>query len=189
MRDRSPSVPAVLVALALVRAALVFVPATWIWSLGVQRFVAPPFGWALWALAALLLVPSVARLAAPAFAGPGRALERSPRLVAPLLALGVAVLVFLLDDRTWFTGDFLLRVGVLGSQVPVARIAPQSMPLDLLLHITVPRALAGHEWIADPASWARVLGALEAFALVAVALDAARRQGASGIAAIGFHRY
>lgn len=186
MRDRSPSVPAVLVTVGLLRAALAFLPATAIWSLDAQRFVAPPVAWTLWAVALLALVPAVARRVAPAFAGPGHALERSPRLVVPLLALGVAVAVFLLDDRTWFTGDFLLRVGVLGSQVPLARIVPQSMPLDLFLHITVPRWLAGHEWIADPASWARVLGALEAFTLVAVLFAAARREGTSGVAAIGF---
>src|SRR5882672_2536045 len=116
----------VLGALVAIRAALAFVPGTWAWSLQLQRYAGSPFAWTLWALAALSLAPPLARIQGPALAGLGRALDTAPRRTALLFALAVAGVVLALPDHTWFTGDFLLRVGLLGSSTDLARIAPQS---------------------------------------------------------------
>src|SRR5262245_35118052 len=50
-----------LIMLAIARAVLAFVPSMWGWGLNLMRFTAPVPAWTLWALAALALVPAVAR--------------------------------------------------------------------------------------------------------------------------------
>jgi len=168
------------------RAVLAFAPGTWGWSLDLQRHAFPPLAWGLWGLAALALLPAVARAQAPNASRLAGAVDRAPRLAVPLLALAVGAVVFSMPDRTWFTGDFLLRVGVLESRVPLDRIAPQSMPLDLGLHVELPRRLASAGWLASPAEAARWLGALEAAALAAVALAVAPLAGFRGVARLAF---
>lgn len=167
----------VLAVLAAARAALAFVPGTWGWSLAHLRFAPPVPGWALWAVAAIALWPLASRAQAPLFARLGRALEGAPRLGALPVAALVAGVVFVLADHTWFTGDFLLRRGVIESTIPRANVTPQSLPLDLWLHIDLPRRLAAIEWIADPVLVVRALGAIVAGLLAWVALVLGAEEG------------
>ncbi len=177
---------AALAALLALRAALAFAPGTWLWSLDLQRDLPIATGWGLWLLATLALVPAMGRAMGRALEGPAGALEAAPGGAFALAAAAAGALVFALPDRTWFTGDFLLRVGVLESRVDLARIAPQSLPLDLALHVTWPRRLAAAGWLAHPADAARWIGALEAAALAALALAAAGWEGRRGAARIAF---
>ncbi|HET9328104.1 MAG TPA: hypothetical protein VFQ05_15160, partial [Candidatus Eisenbacteria bacterium] len=52
--------------LVIARAVFSFVPSMAGWGLNVQRFLDPISGWGLWGLAALALVPAVARRGVPA---------------------------------------------------------------------------------------------------------------------------
>jgi tetratricopeptide (TPR) repeat protein len=175
-----------LASLLAARALLSLLPGTWGWSLQLQRFAFPPLAWTLWGLAALSLVPAVAKAQAPWLARIARAVESAPRRSVVAAALAAAALVFALPDRVWFTGDFLLRVGVLESRVDLGRIAPQSLPLDLWLHIEWPRWLARAGWLAEPAEAARWLGAVEAGAFAALALVVAGAEGHRGAARLAF---
>src|SRR5262245_18852787 len=91
----------VLAGLAVARAVLAFVPSMWAWSLNLQRFMAPATGWALWAIAALALVPPIARRATPALAWVGDVVSRRSWIVPVAAAFAVA-LVLALPDRVWF---------------------------------------------------------------------------------------
>src|SRR5438093_2924749 len=55
----------ILVVLAALRATFAFVPSMWAWGIHLLRFTHPVAGWALWAAAALALVPALARRVEP----------------------------------------------------------------------------------------------------------------------------
>ena len=76
-----------------------------------QRFLAPILGWGLWGLAALALVPALARRAAPLWNAGGDAFERHPALATWGAVVFAILLVGVWPDRVRFTGDFLLRQG------------------------------------------------------------------------------
>ena len=100
-----------LAALTAARAALSFVPSMWGWGLDLLRFIAPAPGWTLWAVAALALVPALARRALPALEALGRALDSSAALAYGAWGAGAAALAWAFPDRLRFVGDFLLRFG------------------------------------------------------------------------------
>jgi hypothetical protein len=100
------------------------------------------------------------------------------------LALVAAWLVWALPDRTGWIGDFVVRRATLeradGSS---AAWFPQASRLDLALHHFGTRALAARlGWAAGDA--ARLVGALEAFLLGALAVGFARATGATGAGAL-----
>src|SRR5436309_12757036 len=64
--------------LAAARAALGFAHGTWAWSLSLHRFLSPVTGWGLWLVAAVVLVPPVARRVSPLVARWGDAVARRP---------------------------------------------------------------------------------------------------------------
>jgi hypothetical protein len=174
---------ATLIALALTRALLAFVPDMHAWSLNLQRFLAPPWAWAPWALAALALLPPVARAVEPAFRRAGEAIVRGSRLAAlAAFALGAA-LTAALPDVVRFVGDFQLRQGAIDEASPVDMIFPQAMPLDAFLHVTLPVRLMGAGQL--DANWApRLLGSIEAGLLALLALAFARALALRGTAAL-----
>ncbi|MEO5619122.1 MAG: hypothetical protein ABIS67_15235 [Candidatus Eisenbacteria bacterium] len=180
------SLTILLAALLGARALLAFMPGTWGWSLQLQRFAFPPMAWLLWGLAAVSLWRPAAQWQEPHFARIARALDAAPRRSMALAALVAAALVLALPDRVWFTGDFLMRIGVLESRVDLGRIAPQSLPLDLWLHIEWPRLLARTGWLGSPVEAARWLGALEAGVYVALALAIAAAEGHRGASRLTF---
>ena len=167
--------------LAAARLALTFVPNTWAWGLGLMRFLDPLVAWSTWGLMALAIVPRVARLALPALDGVGARIDRRATVLA--LAALVAAVVWLLPDRAWFTGDFLMRAGTVRFHKGFLTLFPQSMPLDALLHDTIPYAIAATGGPSTDAV-ARATGALEAGVLAALALAFARALGLSGATAV-----
>ena len=175
---------AVLAVLLVIRAALAFTPGMWAWSLNLQRFVAPWIGWALWGLAALALVPALSVRVVPHLARAGDAIERHPRRAGWVAALASAAVVSLLPDRVRFVGDFLLRQGTTETLEKPAMMFPQALPLDLLLHYHVPSYLASSALITVNGA-ARVIGALEAGALGALAVAFARSLSLRGLPAVG----
>src|SRR5213594_1647713 len=88
--------------LALARALTSFEPSMWAWSLNLQRFLAPILGWGLWGLAALALVPALARRAAPLWNAGGDAFERHPALATWGAVVFAILLVGVWPDRVRF---------------------------------------------------------------------------------------
>ena len=170
-----------LIALVLARAITTFVPSMWAWGLNLQRFLRPLLAWGPWLVMALPLVPRVAR-------APARSCERIgdllvTRRAAPgIAALIGALLAWMLPDRTWITGDFLLRQG--GAEVGLfPGTIVQALPLDVWLYEQLPRWLGAHAGI-DPGLAARMLGALAAGGLAAVSVALARDWKLAGGAAL-----
>jgi hypothetical protein len=167
-----------LVFLALARLIALLHPSMFAWGLNAGRFVAPPAAGALWLALALPLIPSIGRRLDAALdslvaflAGHGV----SPALAA---AAAAAALVLAFPDHTWFVGDFVLREGIVHETNGFRQMFPQTQPLDVLLHWSLPRALLARG--IDPNLTARVLGALEAGSLVLLGARFARGFGASG---------
>ena len=167
--------------LLVARLALAFVPTMWFWGLNVQRFLAPVWAWAPWAVAALALVPPLSRPLAPAFARLGHELLR-PRGAA-VAAVLAALLVLAFPDRVRFVGDFLLRQGTVEQAGQPAVLFPQALPLDVLLHYQLPSALVARGGV-DANGAARALGALEAALLAALACAFAEALALRGGAAV-----
>ena len=172
----------VLLALALARAALAFVPGMWWWGANTLRFVAPAWGWTLWAVAAAMLIPSVARAATPVFSRGGDALVAHPALVA-LAGAAIAFLVWSLPDRLYFVGDFMMRLGSALGRVPPENVFPQATPLDLLLHYQLPVWMRS-QLAVEPLITERALGAIKAALLAGLGVAYARALRLNGGAAL-----
>ena len=160
---------ATLAALLAARAALTFVPSMGFWSLNLQRFLAPAWGWGLWGLAALAFAPPVTRRAHAALDRAGAFAARRPGWTAALAGLVAAALVWLLPDRVRLVGDFLVRQGTVEQGDAPSVLFPQALPLDVFLHYQVP-LMAKAAGATDPALVPRLLGGLEAAGLAAIAL-------------------
>ena len=169
--------------LALARAALTFVPGMWLWSLNLQRFLAPPLAWITWGAVALAFAPPLARRVGSWMARAGDMTLDRPRAATAAWASFAALLTWLLPDRVQFVGDFLLRQSTLQTQGALPALwYPQAMPLDLLIHDVLARvalAITGMHASTE----GRVLGALEAATLAAIALSYARELRLRGVAA------
>lgn len=173
-----------LLVMAFARAIAALSPTMWAWGLNDQRFLAPWLGWGTWVVGAVALVPAVAR----ALAAAGEAIAQRAGVVrrhpqwAGAIALGL--FVALLPDRTWFVGDFILRLGTLRGHLPPATLFPQALPLDLLVHATLPRLLA-RTLGADVGVVECALSALKAAVLGALAVRLARMLDLRGAVAAG----
>ena len=173
------------VALAVARAAFAFADSMWGWGFGLLRFVAPVPGWILWALAALALVPPLARRVRPWLEALGRLLDRLGLLAYAAWALLAAILMWAFPDRLRLVGDFLLRFGTAERALKPSGLFPQALPLDVLLHYRIPRLLDDSFRI-DVNTTARLLGAVEAGLLAVLAVAFARglsQRGAVGVCA------
>src|SRR5260221_1225768 len=189
-QERSPSAIRILRAALLswvaLRAVAAFVPGTWVWGLDSLRFSAPALGWSLWAAAALALVPSLARGLVPALSAAGDAIAAGGTSVRVAGALAAALLVVLLQDRTYFLGDALLRLGAANVLNDPGVLAPggagQVLPLDVLLHYQLPRAfVVAH--LAAPIVVSRALGAVEAALFAVLSIELARALQLRGVTA------
>jgi hypothetical protein len=170
-------------ALTALRAAFTFVPSMWGWSLNLMRFLHPLAAWPLWLLPALALVPSIGRRLEPLAARIGTSIVR--HRWAALVWIGlIAIVVALFPDRVRYVGDFLLRQGAVEEAVEPGRIFPQSLPLDPILHYTIPLFAVRNLGLGDPNAVGRAIGALEAALLATVALGFARTLGFAGVAAL-----
>lgn len=151
------------------------------WGLNLLRFVAPVPGWLLWAAAALAVVPAVARRAEPFVVAPFAWCERRGWGAVPWALLAAAI-AWAFPDRLLFVGDFLLRENTGRETQSIFRtLYPQGLPLDALLHDHLVRALAPS--FGDVHEAGRVLGAVEAGALGALAFQVARVLELRGAAA------
>jgi len=170
-----------LLLLVLARAVTAFVPSMWAWGVNLQRFLRPLLAWGPWLLMALPLVPRFAR-------APAQGCERIGDLLitrgaAPwIAALAGALLVWILPDRTWITGDFLLRQGAAEAGAFPGTFT-QALPLEVWLNQSLPRAF-GALSERDPSLINRMLGALAAGGLAAVAVALARDWALTGSAAL-----
>ncbi|MBI1796942.1 MAG: hypothetical protein HYR74_07810, partial [Candidatus Eisenbacteria bacterium] len=173
---------ATLAALAVLRAAFAYAPGTWLWPLIVMRFLTPAAAWGPWGIAAAVLVPPLARFVLPAFAAAGEMIARRAALAAFAWAAAAAVLVALLPDQVRFVGDFLLRQGTVEVIEQPAVLFPQALPLDVFLHYTVPLQITATHLL-DANGAARLLGAIEAALLAALAVAFARALALRGAAA------
>ncbi|HTR97531.1 MAG TPA: hypothetical protein VMH61_06470 [Candidatus Acidoferrales bacterium] len=155
-----------LLALWLVRAVASLVPTTALWGLGLLRFLAPLPGWGLWAAGLLALAPAVARrLARRVWPSLQRAGDR--RAAHALAGLAAGALVLSLPDRTWMTGDFLIRQALAEGRGFVPNFS-HSLPGELLLDGWLPR-LAAPRLGVDPNLVTRGLEAAFAAILAAAA--------------------
>lgn len=172
-----------LAVLAVLRALFAFVPSMWAWGFDLLRFVAPIPGWTLWALSGLTLIPAVGRPSWRGLEATGRMLGSRPGLAYALSGIGGAVLVWAFPDVVRFVGDSLLRVRPVDRPEDLAVLFPQALPLDVLLHLQLPRMLA--KWLfIDVTVTARVLGALEAGLLAMLAVGWGRALGLRGAVAL-----
>jgi len=180
-----PAAVALWVTLAVMvaaRAAWALVPGTWMWSLTLHRFLPPLAGWGLWLIAALALVPALARRLLTLVTRWGDEIGRSRALAATGWAVAAAGIALLLPDRVRFVGDFLLRQGTVEIAERPGVLFPQALPLDVFLHYTVPLRFTTAQ-VLDANGAARLFGALEAAALGATAAAFARTLGLRGGAA------
>ena len=172
-----------LVVLAVLRAVLAWVPTMHGWSLNLHRFLSPAAAWPLWGLATLALIPALSRRVLPGMSRLGERIGGAG-VFGTLAAMVLAVaLVGLLPDRAQYVGDFLLRQDTLEAPADAAAWYPQALPLDLFLHDTAARA-AMETLGLDPNGEGRLLGAIEAALLAALALAFARTLGHRGAVAL-----
>lgn len=155
------------------RAAFAFVPGTWAWALGAQRFLPPAVAWLTWLLAALALAPAIARRATPVLTSWGDAIARRPATAAAAWALTAAALAFLMPDQVRFVGDFLLRQGTVEVAELPGNLYPQALPFDVFLHYHLPLRLTETHML-DANGAARVLGVVEAALMATFATAFAR---------------
>ena len=162
-----------LAVLVAVRALLVFVPSMAGWGLNVARFLPAWAAWPLTLAAALSLVPAFARRVAPAFERTGEWLANGGAVPLAAAAILAALFVLAIPDRVWYVGDFLLRQGAIVEKIGAARVFPQALPLDRLLHNVLPTWLASGPGL-DANAAGRILGALAAAGLMVAAVAFAR---------------
>ena len=171
-----------LLSLAALRLLAALVPGAWAWGADLGRWLPPAQGVPALALMLLALVPVPASVLAARMAAATRVAARHRTAASLLIAGAAALLVWALQDRTLFLGDFALRTGTIERGADVRRLFPQAMPLDLLAHVWLP------EWLSriapiGPATSQRLLGALCSALLALAALETARSLDARGAAA------
>ena len=138
--------------------------------------------WLFVVAAAVACVSPLAGHVAGAATRLGDGLAHDGRAVAAG-GLGTALLAWFLPDRGFVVGDALLRRGTLEVEgLRAAVVYPQAMPLELLLHVHLPRFVAD-AGVADAVTAARAIGALEAGLLVVLAVAFARALGLAGAGA------
>jgi hypothetical protein len=155
---------ALLVTLAVLLAARIvasLIPGMWAWSLNLQRFLDPTIACGTGLVAALVLVPTVARAAAGVATRTGDALARGSVVLTLSVAAAVALMAGLLPDVVRFVGDFLIRQGTVEVAEKPSVLFPQALPLDVWLHHTLPSMLTERGWT-DANGAARLLGLVEA---------------------------
>ena len=178
--------------LTIARALLAGAPGMWLWGLNVQRFLDPLLAWVPWTLGLLALLPPVARRLLPPLARAGDALARGSMVWTLALVALVGLLVWGSPDNARFVGDFLLRQGTVEEAAKPAIIYPQALPLDVLLHYTIPTALQNAHVLSANGT-GRALGVVNAMLLawfaarlvIALGLDGAAAAAAWAVAVFG----
>ena len=168
-----------LLALSLVRGIAGLLPSMWMWGVDAQRFLSPAAAWGPWLLSLTLSIPAVARPLSTRFA-PAAEWFAHRRWTTLLVSLGAGFTVWSLPDRTWITGDFMLRQGWAEAGAYAENFS-NALPLELLLNRTLPRLVDAPSQI-DPNLLNRAIDAIAAAVLAALALELAREWRFSGAA-------
>lgn len=187
--DVAPRLPWLLLwgllgALVLLRALAPLPRTMWAWGLDAPRFLGPASAWIPGLLAALLLVPAVARPLLRGLLRLARPLSGRTTPAASVAAFFTVAAVWLLPDRLGYVGDCLLRRGLINVAADAGRLFPQATPLELLLHAWLPRQLVAGGL--DAATADRLIGAADAALLAVLAVlfvRALRLGGAAAVAA------
>jgi len=172
-----------LVSLALGRALSAYATSMWLWGLNARRFSVVGTGWWSWLDVAVGLALPIAALIAPLTTRLGNGIARLPVVSSLIGATLAASLAWFLPDRLHFTGDFLMRQGMVVHGKDPSELSPQTLPLDAFLHVDVPRFLAAHGGLTANGA-ARLLGVFEIGALALLALAFARALSLRGTAAV-----
>ena len=181
-RDRTAGAIALVLALVvLFYIVSPFLPGMALWGTNLLRFL-PAAAWVVVALAALAVVPGVATRGVPAARALGGLIARRPVLASCTFGGAAALLVLAFPDNARFVGDFLMRQGTVETAASPNLLFPQALPLDVALHYRIPRALSASHLL-EANAYGRALGALEAFALGALAVAFVRALALEGSAA------
>ena len=144
----------VLALLWIAREVSASLPSMWLWGINTSRFV--PGRWVMLAVVvASALWYAMARRTRPASVAPSLAVP--PVLLDLLASAGVAGLLLVLTDRTWFTGDFLIR-GSSEAPTGMGGNFSQSLGLEILLYDRVPNLMDSLGW--NGRGLPRLLGAM-----------------------------
>ena len=170
-------------ALALTLAARViasFAPSAWLWGIATFRYWPRSGEILLIALAAAGFVPPIARGIRVLLERVGGAWEKGGVVADLAISAVIAVPLFFLRDPVRFTGDSLMRLGLLGLP-PVAadRLMGYYFPIDYALNVDVPRFLMSEGW--RDLTALQFVGALMGGAYAFVSIAALRAAGARGI--------
>ncbi|MCU0314549.1 MAG: hypothetical protein MUC84_10885, partial [Solirubrobacteraceae bacterium] len=162
----------------------IFAPGMWVWGFNYQRYIIAGLAYLPWLLSALVLVPPVARVVAPAVAPLGDGFARGATWARGVAFALPAALVLMIPDRVRLVGDFLLRQGAPEAPRPPGPLSAHALPLDGWLHVGWPQ-LAMDMGVMSAIDASRTLGSLEAglLGVAAAALPAAMRLG--GAPAVG----
>jgi len=158
----------VLLILVLLRAITALLPSMWAWGVNVQRFLAPIPAWLPWALTAATLHPAIATRLAPHLDHVGDRWMRGRGRW--LVGLAAGAVVWSLPDRTWMTGDFMIREMAPASGGAIISFT-EALPIEAFLYRDLPKFLAGFSPL-DPNVATRTIGAIAAgaFAIAAMAM-------------------
>jgi hypothetical protein len=167
--------------MALARGFAALAPGHWLWGLDVFRW-APGWTWGLWMASALVLLPTLAAWLDPFGKSLGARLEHGWR-PAFVLCLIAAAIAFVFPDQLHYVGDSLIRADAVTEGVPARALTPQALPLDGWFHSTLPAWLASAGLA--PLVAMRLVGAVEAGLLVALAVAFGRALGLRGGALLG----
>ena len=130
----------------------------WLWGTSALHAWPAPGAAALVALALLGFVPAFARGVAAGLGALGHAWERAGT-AGDMVAAGLfGLFLFCMRDPLRYVGDSYIRLGVLALGTMPARPLEHVFPLDRLINLTLPRAMA--ESGIDAASGLQLMGAL-----------------------------
>jgi hypothetical protein len=150
------------------------------WGLNLNRFLPLWAGWTMWCAGALALYPIVGHRLTPLLErGPGPLAARAAGLI---FASGCGGIVFLLSDRAWWTGDFLLRQGA-SETGGFAGTFANALPVEILLNRWLP-LLVRPASSPDPNLVTRLIEAALAVALACCAMALAREWGLRGLSRV-----
>jgi hypothetical protein len=164
------------------RAVFAFVPNMAAWSMNVMRFLPSWVAWSTWAIAALALVPALARRVTQPRRAQRNARATLQSLSPALAVLAAMLLVLALPDRTWYVGDFLLRQGAVTERLHDETVFRQALPLDRLIHHQLPRGLVERTGL-DANTLARLIGLVDAAVFAFVCAVLPQVLGVAGAAA------
>ena len=171
----------------LLRVAGVFVHSNWLWGVDTFRHLPPLVAGALVVLAALGFVPRVGQALERGLGAAGRGWEKAGLWGDLAVGVIVALVLLPLHDDLRFTGDSVIRAGLLKLSIAEAtRLLHYAFPLDQVVNFDLPRAL----WLQGMGSEAAlqvvgaVMGGLFAWAGCAFLRESGARGAALAAAAL-----